>query len=326
MPDPAPVTIATLMVFSSKRVRNITQKERQSPFLSSGVLLQEIEQHLVETLGLLQVREVPAVFEHRELRSGDAPCDALGELRRIHAVLVAGDDERRHSELLERRGAVLRHRCLERLAVGVVAQGVEAGEERGMGARTGAAAEQARRRFGAALLALLDELQHLLGAERIEARAGVGERQRAQALRVRQGKIARDASPHREPRKMHPGLAEEVDRAMHVGGEILEPQRALVVVRVAVAARVPCGGPEPVLREKGELVLPMVAVAADPVEEEHERPASRGGHCDARGARNQRGPGRHSALAPEIFTARPRLSLSLRMYSAKASGLLPTTS
>src|SRR6185369_8867321 len=121
-------------------------------------------------------------------------------------------------------------------------------------------------------------------------------------------------------------LIQKIDRPEQVRGEILELERALVVVGIAVAARVPRGGLESVLRKEGELVLPVVAIAADAVEEQDQRPPSRARHRDARAARNQRGPGRHSAFAPEIFTARARLSLSLRMYAANASGPLPTTS
>lgn len=176
-----------------------------------------------------------------------------------------------------------------------------------------AAAEEPRRRFGAALLALLDEPEHLFGRERVEAGAGVGERERTHALRMGKREVARDPPAHRQADQVGAVLAEKIQGARDIRSEIVEAQRPLVVLGIAVAARIPGRGGEAVAREERELVLPVVAVAADAVQEKDQRPASFHRHCDSRAARNQGRPGRHSAFAPEIFTARPRLSLSLRM-------------
>jgi hypothetical protein len=55
------------------------------------------------------------------------------------------------------------------------------------------------------------------------------------------------------------------------------------------------------------------AVAADAVQEHDERAAAGDAQRDARRAGDEDGVQGYSALAPEIFTARARLSLSLRM-------------
>ena len=56
-----------------------------------------------------------------------------------------------------------------------------------------------------------------------------------------------------------------------------------------------------------------MAVAADAVDEEKERPAARYGKRKARRRADEDGFQDYSALAPEIFTARPRFSKSFFM-------------
>jgi hypothetical protein len=100
--------------------------------------------------------------------------------------------------------------------------------------------------------------------------------------------------------------------AQDVAREMVELQGALVVVRFAVAARIPCRRGV-VLREVFELLAPVAVVAADAVQEEEQRPFARDGDCDARRGTDVDGFQGYSAFAPEIFTARARLSLSFLM-------------
>ncbi len=89
-------------------------------------------------------------------------------------------------------------------------------------------------------------------------------------------------------------------------------QSSFVVVGVAVAARVPGGRAKP-LREEVKLRRPVRAVAADAVQEYDERPSAGDGYGDARRRAYEERFQDYSALAPEIFTARARLSLSRRI-------------
>jgi hypothetical protein len=57
----------------------------------------------------------------------------------------------------------------------------------------------------------------------------------------------------------------------------------------------------------------MVPVPADAVQEEKQRPLPGDRQREARRGPGEDGFQRYSALAPEIFTARSRLSLSFRM-------------
>jgi hypothetical protein len=56
--------------------------------------------------------------------------------------------------------------------------------------------------------------------------------------------------------------------AQHVAGEVVELQRAFVVVGVAVAACVPGGGVKPVGGEEIDLAGPVAPVAADAVQKQ----------------------------------------------------------
>src|SRR5437879_11552044 len=98
--------------------------------------------------------------------------------------------------------------------------------------------------------------------------------------------------------------------AQHVAGEMLEVQRALVVVGIAVAARVPGGGPE-MLGKHRQLQIPVAAIAAYSVQEQHQRARSLDRNRDARRRLDEDGFHAYSALAPEILTACARLALSL---------------
>ena len=112
---------------------------------------------------------------------------------------------------------------------------------------------------------------------------------------------------------MHLFRSEMVGDAHHVGGEVLiELQRAFIVLGIAVAPRVPGGGPE-VGREEFDLPRPVAPAAADAVQEEEESAFAGDRYGQARDRPDTNGSQGYSAFAPEIFTARPRLSLSFRM-------------
>jgi hypothetical protein len=61
---------------------------------------------------------------------------------------------------------------------------------------------------------------------------------------------------------------EVLGEAHDIAGEMVELQRAFVVVRVAVAARIPGGGAVPMLGEELDLAGPVAPVAADAVEKQ----------------------------------------------------------
>jgi hypothetical protein len=99
----------------------------------------------------------------------------------------------------------------------------------------------------------------------------------------------------------------EIQKAKNVRGEVAEVQRAFVIVRIAVAARVPGDGGE-AAREELELRIPRAPVAADAVQEDDVRSLSRDREREPRRPGDEQRVQAYSALAPEIFTARPRLS------------------
>ena len=76
-----------------------------------------------------------------------------------------------------------------------------------------------------------------------------------------------------------------IEQAQHVAGEIAEIERPVIVVRLAVAARVP-GDRVELLGEDRDLVVPVGAVAADAVHEQDQRPLARMVEGDARLAGN----------------------------------------
>ena len=106
--------------------------------------------------------------------------------------------------------------------------------------------------------------------------------------------------------------AQMVQDPDQVAGEGAEFQRSLVVLGVAVAARVPRRRSEPP-RDDLELRVPRAAVAADAVQEDDERSLARDSEGEPRRSADERRFQAYSALAPEIFTARPRLSKSFFM-------------
>jgi len=138
-----------------------------------------------------------------------------------------------------------------------------------------------------------------------------------------QGEVARDAAAERQSDEVRALGAEAVEHPREVGAEVGERQRAVVVVGVAVATRVPRGGGE-VLAERAQLVVPVLAVTADAVQTHDERPGARNAQRDARRRTDE--DGLHSAFAPESLTARPRASRSVTMNAANASGELATRS
>ena len=88
----------------------------------------------------------------------------------------------------------------------------------------------------------------LSGRQRVEARVGADQDERLHALGRAQRDVARDAPAHRQPDEVQLPRLEVLGDAQHVAGEVLELQRAFVVVGVAVAARVPGGGLEAAAR------------------------------------------------------------------------------
>ena len=78
-----------------------------------------------------------------------------------------------------------------------------------------------------------------------------------------------DSPTHREPDEMRALGLEPVEHPERVAREIAEIERAFVVVRVAVAARVPGDGMEGATHGF-ELRGPIRPVATDPVHEEHQ--------------------------------------------------------
>ena len=86
------------------------------------MLAQEPEDRRVERLRPLEVRYVAGAGDHREPGARDAPRHRLGRRRRVDRVLVAGHDQRRHGDSLDRRTAVFAHRRFERLQIGILPQ------------------------------------------------------------------------------------------------------------------------------------------------------------------------------------------------------------
>src|SRR5208282_1435257 len=64
--------------------------------------------------------------------------------------------------------------------------------------------------------------------------------------------------------------AEAIEKAPQIVTEIGEIERAVVIVREAVAARVPCDGVE-IKRKSRELIAPIGTVPADAVHEDNDR-------------------------------------------------------
>jgi hypothetical protein len=100
--------------------------------------------------------------------------------------------------------------------------------------------------------------------------------------------------------------------AQQVGGKAMKIERAFIVVGIAVAARVPGGRGEPA-REELDLRVPGAAAAADAVQEKDQRSLARDREREARRCADENRFQAYSALAPEILTARPRLSKSFLM-------------
>jgi hypothetical protein len=117
-----------------------------------------------------------------------------------------------------------------------------------------------------------------------------------------------------------------VEHALEVAAEIGKIERPGVILGVAVAARIPGHGAV-APRERFDLPVPVVPVAADAVQEEYEGPGARDRERNARlRADEDRFDAGYSTRAPEIFTARARLALSVLRNASKVSGELPTTS
>jgi hypothetical protein len=129
---------------------------------------------------------------------------------------------------------------------------------------------------------------------------------------MRQREAAGDAPAHRQADDVRLPFAQVIQDAQQVVGEVLEAQRPVVVLRVAVAACIPRGCLE-LPREELQLRMPVRPVAADAVQEDDERAAARNAQRDARRTGDQDGFQAYSTLAPEILTACARFSLSFLM-------------
>jgi hypothetical protein len=70
--------------------------------------------------------------------------------------------------------------------------------------------------------------------------------------------------------------------AQHVAGEVLELQRAFVIVGVAVAARIPGRGAETMRGEEVDLAGPVAPVTANAVEKQDQLAVAGDGDREAR--------------------------------------------
>src|SRR6185312_11887638 len=96
---------------------------------------------------------------------------------------------------------------------------------------------------------------------------------------------------------------EMVGDAQHVAGEVLvELQRTVVVLGVAVATRVPRGRFE-AAREELDLAIPVAPVAADAMQQENERSLAGDGDGKARGRPDV---DRLQATPPSLRKSSPR--------------------
>src|SRR5436190_13963976 len=119
--------------------------------------------------------------------------------------------------------------------------------------------------------------------------------------------------------------AEVLEHAQQVFAEHGEVERPFVVVGLTVAARVP-GSRLVRAGEELHLRIPVLPPAANAMQEDEEFALARHRQGKARRGTDEDRIHRYSAFAPEMRTARARLSLSFLMYAANSSGELPTTS
>jgi hypothetical protein len=102
-----------------------------------------------------------------------------------------------------------------------------------------------------------------------------------QPLGCAQRYVARDAAAHGQADEMELACLEVLGDAQDVAGKILELQRAVVVLGIAVAARVAGRGLE-AAREELDLATPVTPIAADPVQEKHQLAVAGDGHREPR--------------------------------------------
>ena len=131
------------------------------------------------------------------------------------------------------------------------------------------AAEQPTQRLRGRVAPFGDEALDRIQAQDVEARAGADEDERVHALGCAQGDVACDAPAHGKADEVELRCLEVRRDAQHVAGELLELQRAFVILRIAVAARIPGGGLE-AAGEKLDLAGPVAAIAADAVQKKDE--------------------------------------------------------
>ena len=192
--------------------------------------------------------------------------------------MFAADHQRRNRDLAQDSAAVEARRRLDRLDVGRDVERRYAGDDAlehrlrriGTDQRTG----QRRGHLGRGLAVLdqrlataLDELAALDLGELAEARVHTGERQRGDAIRIMGIGLEADAAAHGLAHQMGCFETEMINHADQIGGEVGEVERAVVVVRAAVAARIPRRDVE-FLGEYLELIGEILAPPADSVQHE----------------------------------------------------------
>ena len=98
-----------------------------------------------------------------------------------------------------------------------------------------------------------------------------------QPLGRAQRHVTRDAAAHGQADEVELARLEVLGDAQDVADEMLELQRAVVVLGIAVAARVAGRGLE-AARKELDLAAPVTPVAADPVQEKHQLAVAGDGH------------------------------------------------
>ena len=100
--------------------------------------------------------------------------------------------------------------------------------------------------------------------------------------------ILGDAPAHGEAAEMRARGAEMIEHAQEIVAEVAEIERSVIVLAVAIAARIPgnCGE---IGGEDRKLVAPIAAIAADAVQEDEQRSAPFDIDSDARARLDAKG-------------------------------------
>src|SRR5580704_9017180 len=291
--------------------------------LSAPMSEQKIQHRAIEGLGLFDIAQVAGAFDQRHASARYAALHFARDRRGGEGVLVADDDQRRHGNFLQLELPGVVDRAGNGLEVRVLVQGRHAGDQplETSGARR--FAEQRVRddrcdiaRFLAGeqrFLAQSDEFVPLSFGQMAEAGHGVAQRQRSETVWIARGEIEGDNPTHREADEMGAWRVEAIEHPDKIKGEVTEIERPVVIVAIAVAARIP-GDRMKAIAEGGNLVVPVGAVAADAVQENHERSGAGVIDCEARRPWDYVSrPCRHAATPrPASF---PALAGALHSYS-----------